>query len=116
MAAFRIDLIGRYLRPHRRTVLFGAVALVIVNVLSVTIPLEVRRIIDELQGGFAVSDVLRQAGWIVLLASTMAVVRLISRQLVFGVGRRWRWICARSCLSGCSSRNRAGCNRPAAAK
>lgn len=88
MAAFRIDLIGRYLRPHRRTVLFGAVALVIVNVLSVTIPLEVRRIIDELQGGFAVSDVLRQAGWIVLLASTMAVVRLISRQLVFGVGRQ----------------------------
>ncbi len=88
MAAFRIDLIGRYLRPHRRTVLFGAVALVIVNVLSVTIPLEVRRIIDELQNGFAVSDVLRQAGWIVLLASTMAVVRLISRQLVFGVGRQ----------------------------
>lgn len=88
MAAFRIDLIGRYLRPHRRTVLFGAVALVIVNVLSVTIPLEVRRIIDELQGGFAVSDVLRQAGWIVLLASAMAVVRLISRQLVFGVGRQ----------------------------
>ncbi|EAQ69057.1 putative ABC multidrug efflux transporter [Synechococcus sp. RS9909] len=88
MAAFRIDLIGRYLRPHRRTVLLGAVALVIVNVLSVTIPLEVRRIIDELQGGFAVSDVLRQAGWIVLLASTMAVVRLISRQLVFGVGRQ----------------------------
>ena len=88
MAAFRIDLIGRYLRPHRRTVLFGAVALMIVNVLSVTIPLEVRRIIDELQGGFAVSDVLRQAGWIVLLASTMAVVRLISRQLVFGVGRQ----------------------------
>ena len=88
MAAFRIDLIGRYLRPHRRTVLFGAVALVIVNVLSVTIPLEVRRIIDELQDGFAVSDVLRQAGWIVLLASTMAVVRLISRQLVFGVGRQ----------------------------
>jgi ATP-binding cassette subfamily B protein len=88
MAAFRLDLIGRYLRPHRRTVLLGAVALVIVNMLSVTIPLEVRRVIDELQPGFAINDVLRQAGWIVLLASTMAVVRLISRQLVFGVGRQ----------------------------
>lgn len=88
MAAFRFDLIGRYLRPHRRTVLLGAGALVIVNVLSVTIPLEVRRVIDDLQDGFAISDVLRQAGWIVLLASTMAVVRLISRQLVFGVGRQ----------------------------
>ena len=88
MAAFRLDLISRYLRPHRRTVLLGAVALVIVNMLSVTIPLEVRRVIDELEPGFAINDVLRQAGWIVLLASTMAVVRLISRQLVFGVGRQ----------------------------
>ena len=88
MAAFRLDLIGRYLHPHRRTVMLGAVALVIVNILSVTIPLEVRRIIDELQDGFAVDDVLRQAGWIVLLASVMAGVRLISRQLVFGVGRQ----------------------------
>ena len=88
MAAFRFDLIGRYLRPHRKTVLMGAVALVFVNMLSVTIPLEVRRVIDELQSGFALNDVLRQAGWIVLLASTMGVVRLISRQLVFGVGRQ----------------------------
>ena len=88
MAAFRLDLIGRYLRPHRRTVLLGAVALVVVNMLSVTIPLEVRRVIDDLQDGFAIHDVLRQAGWIVVLASSMGVVRLISRQLVFGVGRQ----------------------------
>ena len=88
MAAFRLDLIGRYLKPHRRTVLMGAIALVIVNILSVTIPLEVRRVIDDLQKGFAFSDVLAQAGWIVLLATSMGVVRLISRQLVFGVGRQ----------------------------
>ena len=88
MAAFRLDLIGRYLKPHRRTVLMGAIALVVVNILSVTIPLEVRRVIDDLQEGFAFSDVLAQAGWIVLLATSMGVVRLISRQLVFGVGRQ----------------------------
>ena len=88
MAAFRLDLIGRYLKPHRRTVLMGAIALVIVNILSVTIPLEVRRVIDDLQEGFAFSDVLAQAGWIVLLATSMGVARLISRQLVFGVGRQ----------------------------
>ncbi|WP_115126076.1 ABC transporter ATP-binding protein [Synechococcus sp. GEYO] len=88
MAAFRLDLIGRYLKPHRRTVLMGAIALVIVNILSVTIPLEVRRVIDDLQEGFAFSDVLAQAGWIVLLATSMGMVRLISRQLVFGVGRQ----------------------------
>ena len=88
MAAFRLDLIGRYLRPHRRTVLLGALALVMVNILSVTIPLEVRKVIDSLEPGFALPDVLRQASWIVLLATTMGVVRLISRQLVFGVGRQ----------------------------
>jgi len=88
MAAMRLDLIGRYLRPHRRTVLFGAIALVAVNILSVTIPMEVRRVIDELQDGFSYGSVLRQAGWIVMLASTMSGVRLLSRQLVFGVGRQ----------------------------
>ena len=88
MAAFRLDLIGRYLRPHRRTVVVGALTLVVVNILSVTIPLEVRRVIDDLQDGFAISDVLRQAGFIVLLATCMGIARLISRQLVFGVGRQ----------------------------
>ena len=88
MAAFRLDLIGRYLKPHRRTVALGAIALVVVNILSVTIPLEVRRVVDDLQNDFALSDVLTQAGLIVLLASSMGVVRLISRQLVFGVGRQ----------------------------
>ena len=88
MAAMRLDLIGRYLRPHRKTVLMGAIALVVVNILSVTIPMEVRRVMDELQGGFSYDTVLRQAGWIILLATTMGGVRLLSRQLVFGVGRQ----------------------------
>jgi ATP-binding cassette subfamily B protein len=88
MAALRLDLIGRYLRPHRRTVLLGAIALVMVNVLRVTIPWEVRSVVDELQEGFSYAGVLRQAGWVVLLASTMGVIRLTSRQLIFGVGRQ----------------------------
>ena len=88
MAALRLDLIGRYLRPHRSTVLLGAIALVVVNVLRVTIPMEVRSVVDELQEGFSYARVLRQAGWVVLLASTMGVIRLASRQLIFGVGRQ----------------------------
>ena len=88
MAAFRLDLIGRYLRPHRKTVMLGGIALVLVNILRVTIPMEVRSVVDELQEGFSYAGVLRQAGWIVLLASTMGVIRLVSRQLVFGVGRQ----------------------------
>ena len=76
------------MRPHRRTVLLGAIALVVVNVLRVTIPMEVRSVVDELQEGFSYPGVLRQAGWVVLLASTMGVIRLASRQLIFGVGRQ----------------------------
>ena len=88
MATFRLDLIGRYLRPHRKTVLVGGIALVIVNVLGMTIPREVMKVIDELQEGFSYEVILRQAGWIVVLATTMGVIRLLSRQLIFGVGRQ----------------------------
>ncbi|WP_320676592.1 ABC transporter ATP-binding protein [Prochlorococcus sp. MIT 1300] len=88
MRALRFDLIGRYLRPHSRTVVLGAITLVIVNILSVTIPMEVRRVIDDLQEGFALKDIFNQAIWIVVLASSMGLARLLSRQLVFGVGRQ----------------------------
>jgi ATP-binding cassette subfamily B protein len=88
MGAIRLDLIGRYLRPHRKVVLRGMAALVVVNLLSVSIPLLVRRVIDDLQDGFALQDVLAQAALIVALATVMGAVRLYSRMLVFGVGRQ----------------------------
>ena len=88
MAAIRFGLIGRYLRPYRRTVLVGVVALVVVNLLSVALPLLVRGVIDDLQDGFTFSDVLRQAALIIALATVMGGVRLWSRMLVFGVGRQ----------------------------
>ena len=88
MPALRLDLIRRHLRPHRRTVAMGAAALVVVNLLGVTIPLLVRRVIDDLQDGFDLPEVLGQAGLIVLLATAMGSVRLLSRMLVFGVGRQ----------------------------
>jgi len=78
----------RYLQPHRRTVLLGAAALVLVNLLGVSLPLIVRHAVDNLHDGFALSDVLAQAGLIIALASLMALVRLLSRMLVFGVGRQ----------------------------
>jgi len=88
MAAPRLALILRYLRPHRRLVLQGMAALVVVNLLSVTIPLLVRGVVDDLQDGFALADVWRQAWLIVALATLMGAVRLWSRLLVFGVGRQ----------------------------
>ncbi|MEB3256418.1 MAG: ABC transporter ATP-binding protein [Synechococcaceae cyanobacterium] len=88
MRALRLDLIRRYLRPHRRAVLLGALALVFVNLLGVAIPLLVERVIDELKPGFSLALVLRQALLLGGLATVMAAVRLASRMLVFGVGRQ----------------------------
>jgi ATP-binding cassette subfamily B protein len=88
MSALRLDLIRRTLRPHRRAVLLGAGALVIVNLLGVAIPLMVERVINELKPGFSLGNVLQQALVLVVLATVMGAVRLLSRMLVFGVGRQ----------------------------
>ena len=88
MAALRLDLIKKYLSPHKKALILGGISLLAVNLLSVTIPMEIRKIIDDLQDGFTFKEVLIQAILIVGLASTMGIVRLISRQLVFGVGRQ----------------------------
>ena len=88
MRALRLDLIGRYLRPHRRTVLVGAMALVVVNLLGVAIPLVVRQTINALKPGFVMADVLGVAGLIIVMATVMGATRLYSRMLVFGVGRQ----------------------------
>ena len=88
MSGLRLDRIRRYLLPHRRTVLLGAAALVVVNLLSVSIPLLVRQVVNDLQDGFALVDVLRMAALIMGLATVMGATRLWSRMLVFGVGRQ----------------------------
>ena len=88
MAALRLDLIKNYLRPHKRELFVGALCLILVNILSVAIPMEVRGIVDDLKKGFTFTDVLSKSTWLILLATLMGGVRLISRQLVFGVGRK----------------------------
>ncbi len=88
MAALRLDLIKNYLRPHKKELFIGGLCLVFVNILSVAIPMEVRNIVDDLKIGFTFSDVLNKSTWLIFLATVMGGVRLISRQLVFGVGRQ----------------------------
>ncbi|WP_269615389.1 ABC transporter ATP-binding protein [Prochlorococcus marinus] len=88
MAALRLDLIKNYLRPHKRQLIIGAFCLIFVNILSVAIPMEVRNIVDDLKEGFTFSYVLNKSTWLILMATVMGGARLISRQLVFGVGRQ----------------------------
>ena len=88
MAALRLDLIKNYLRPHKKELILGAFCLIFVNILSVAIPMEVRNIVDDLKEGFTFSYVLNKSAWLILMATVMGGARLISRQLVFGVGRQ----------------------------
>ena len=86
--ALKLGLIARYLRPHRRELLRGAVALVVVNLIGVSLPLLVQNTVNSLKEGFSLPQLLQQALLLGVLATGMAVVRLWSRILVFGTGRQ----------------------------
>ena len=53
MKNLKIKVISKYLKPNKKEFLYGALALLVVNILSVVIPLEVKNIIDQLQTGFS---------------------------------------------------------------
>lgn len=88
MANSRLRKLGNYLRPHWRTVLFGTLALLVVNGLGVYIPLLIRDSIDRLQGEFSFNSLSRSALLLLLLAAVMWCFRMLSRVLIFGVGRQ----------------------------
>ncbi len=88
MKNLKFKVISKYLRPYKKEFLYGAIALLIVNVLSVVIPLEVKNIIDQLQNGFSSDFVISKSLLLLLLATCMGSIRLFSRQIVFGIGRK----------------------------
>ena len=88
MKNLKIKVISKYLRPYKKEFLYGALALLLVNILSVVIPLEVKNIIDQLQNGFSSNFVISKSIWLIFLATCMGLIRLFSRQIVFGIGRK----------------------------
>ncbi len=88
MKNLKLKVIKKYLKPYKKEFLFGAIALLIVNILSVLIPLEVKNIIDQLQNGFSSNFIITKSLWLIFLASCMGLIRLFSRQIVFGIGRK----------------------------
>ena len=88
MKNLKLKVISKYLRPYKKEFLYGALALLVVNILSVVIPLEVKNIIDQLQNGFSSDFVISKSLWLILLATFMGLIRLFSRQIVFGIGRK----------------------------
>lgn len=88
MANSRLRKLGTYLRPHWKKVGLGILALFFVNAVGVYIPLLIRRIIDELGVTFSFNQVLRYVLLLFVLASIMWVIRIVSRMLIFGIGRQ----------------------------
>ena len=88
MKNLKLNVIKKYLKPYKREFLYGSVALLVVNTLSVIIPLEVKNLIDQLQNGFSSNFVINKSLWLVFLATCMGLIRLFSRQIVFGIGRK----------------------------
>ena len=88
MKNLKIKVIKKYLRPYKKEFLYGAIALLAVNILSVLIPLEVKNIIDQLKDGFSSKFVISKSLWLMFLATCMGLIRLFSRQVVFGIGRK----------------------------
>jgi len=88
MKNLKLKVIIKYLKPYKKEFLYGGIALLVVNILSVLIPLEVKNIIDQLKDGFSSNFVIKKALWLMSLATCMGLIRLLSRQIVFGIGRK----------------------------
>lgn len=76
----------RHLAPHGRQLAAGALALMVLNWIGAWLPLLVRDTIDRLTPGFTMEELAGGAAMLLGLATVMALVRMASRLLVFGVG------------------------------
>lgn len=84
----RLRKLAEYLRPHWPRTSLGIGALLLVNAISVYIPLLVRDAINQLQADFRLSRVGVYVGLILVVASVMWYLRMVSRVTIFGVGRQ----------------------------
>ena len=87
MVLSRLQKLVNYLRPHWRNVVFGMIALLVVNGLGVYIPLLIRDSIDNLRQSFTFQEILGVVILLVVLASISWGIRMPSRLWIFGIGR-----------------------------
>jgi ATP-binding cassette subfamily B protein len=85
MAHSRLQTLISYLRPHRKKMFMGVGALLAVNLLSAYIPLLIR---DSVDNSFESNRFWYYVAAIIILASIMWGIRMLSRIWIFGVGRQ----------------------------
>jgi ATP-binding cassette subfamily B protein len=76
-----------YVRPYRGKLLLGVLSLLVVNVISARLPLQVGAGVQAVKDG-VYDRVLQLAVLVLVLSSIMMAIRLWSRILIFGVGRQ----------------------------
>jgi len=75
------------MRPYRSRIILGILAIVVVNILGVLIPLMIRKGVNQLQEDLSFDRIAQSAALIVLMASGMWAIRMVSRIALFGAGR-----------------------------
>ena len=88
MAQSRLHYLTSYLRPHQRPLVLGIGTLLLVNIVSVWIPLIIGDAVERLKINFSQGTTLRYVALILVLATVMWLIRMASRVLIFGVGRK----------------------------
>jgi ATP-binding cassette subfamily B protein len=81
-------ILRSYLRPHGREFFWGIFALLVVNILATYIPWLLKDAVKELESAFSADRVAAYGGAIAGLASVMLLIRMWSRMLLFGIGRK----------------------------
>ncbi|OIP72078.1 MAG: hypothetical protein AUK48_11580 [Oscillatoriales cyanobacterium CG2_30_44_21] len=79
-----------YLRPYWSDLAIGTIALLLANVLGTYIPWLIRAAVDDLGKvqGFEFQELMRYVWLIIGLSSLMWAIRMLSRVLIFGIGRK----------------------------
>lgn len=88
MAVSRLKKLTNYLIPHWQQLLRGVIALLVVNSLGVYIPILIKDSINDLKDGFTLDQLGYYVIIILILASVMWVIRMVSRVAIFGIGRQ----------------------------
>jgi len=86
-----LRFIFQQLKQYKKEIALGVLLLIITNILGITIPIKIKDIIDQLVSGELRIDYqsLREPLlFILMLAISMALVRISSRVCIFGIGRK----------------------------
>lgn len=76
-----------YLRRYRWRYLAGGVCLLATASLAMAIPYLLKHVIDAIQHAAPTREIASYAIWIIAIASVQAIVRTLSRAIIFNVGR-----------------------------